>query len=426
MESAKLFEAFLQLKTITTDTRNIPTASIFFALKGEHFNGNHFAQDALEKGASLVVVDEQQHFEDDRIVYVENVLRALQNLAREYREYLKIPFVGLTGSNGKTTTKELIASVLQQKYKVHYTQGNLNNHIGVPLTILGIKPDAEIAVIEMGANHQKEIELLASIAQPDFGYITNFGHAHLEGFGGFEGVVKGKSELYDYLRNHHKKAVVNSEDPIQKEKTQGIDTITFACNTTADYQIKLLETTNDLLAVNFEDLTIQSNLTGEYNWSNLAAAISFGKIFEVENERIKKGIENYHPNNHRSQLIKKERYTILMDAYNANPSSMEASLNNFSKFNGSKTVILGDMFELGEESLENHKKIAKLAIDLNVDEIFLVGSYFKMLSFEDEKIKQFSTRLELENYLSQKPIETQYILIKGSHGMRLDLLENIV
>lgn len=424
MHSSQLFTEFLKLKSVTTDTRNIPNQSIFFALKGENFNGNKFALEALEKGASWAVVDEDLEFNDDRILKVNNVLETLQQLAKTYREHLKIPFIGLTGSNGKTTSKELIAAVLQQKFKVHYTFGNLNNHIGVPLTILGIKDVAEIAVIEMGANHQKEIEFLASIAQPDYGYITNFGHAHLEGFGGFEGVIKGKSELYDYLRNNSKKVLVNFDDAIQVEQSKNMDQITFSKTKTADYQIELLTSNDALLKVKFENEEIQSHLTGDYNWSNLAAAISFGKIFGLTISDIKTGIENYIPSNHRSQLIQKENYTILMDAYNANPSSMEASLNNFKKLEGTKTVILGDMFELGDESHQNHQKIAQLAIDNGMDNIYLIGKNFNQININSPKIFKFLDRNALTKYLNEHPIKTRNILIKGSHGMRLDLLES--
>ncbi|MDK7674921.1 UDP-N-acetylmuramoyl-tripeptide--D-alanyl-D-alanine ligase [Weeksella virosa] len=427
MKTELLFKHFLRHRLVTTDTRKITQNAIFFALKGEKFNGNLFAKEALDKGASIVVVDEPQNLQDDRIILVKNGLESLQALARAYRSTLRIPVIGLTGSNGKTTSKELIAAVLQEKFQVHYTQGNLNNHIGVPLTLLSIPENAQIAVIEMGANHLKEIELLSSIAQPDLGYVTNFGHAHLEGFGGFEGVVKGKSELYNFLYEHHKTVLINADDPLQLQQAKAVESqISFSKNesTQATYCIELKENVNNKIQVVVEDVVIRSNLTGNYNWSNVAAAISFGKHFGLSPKEIKNGIENYYPANHRSQLIQKDKYTLLMDAYNANPSSMEASLNNFSTFDGSKTVILGDMFELGESSKVNHQKIAQLTKDLGFEKIYLVGNNFSKIEGDFSDIQFFEDRDSLVNYLKKHPIETKNILIKGSHGMRLDLLEN--
>ncbi|MGL5234668.1 MAG: UDP-N-acetylmuramoyl-tripeptide--D-alanyl-D-alanine ligase, partial [Empedobacter falsenii] len=356
---------------------------------------------------------------------VNDALEALQDLAKTYRNYLKIPFIGLTGSNGKTTTKELISAVLKEKFKTHYTFGNLNNHIGVPLTILSIPENTEIAVIEMGANHQKEIELLASISQPDYGYITNFGKAHLEGFGGIEGVIKGKSELYDFLRANNRTAFVNFNDPIQVEKTKDINRITFSDQHNADVQIELIENETEYLAVKYQDLKIQSHLTGNYNFSNISCAIAIGQHFGINAKTIQQGIENYFPSNNRSQIINKENYKIVMDAYNANPSSMEASLNNFAKFEGSKTIIIGDMFELGEESKSEHQRILDLAESLDFDQIFILGHNFGETITNNPKVQKFENRVAFEECLKENPIKTQNILIKGSHGMRLDLLENI-
>ncbi|MEG0529573.1 MAG: UDP-N-acetylmuramoyl-tripeptide--D-alanyl-D-alanine ligase, partial [Bacilli bacterium] len=287
MTTAELFEQFLKSKTVTTDTRNISKDCIFFALKGANFNGNTFAQEAINQGARIAIVDEAE-FENqtNNIFLVDDALKTLQDLAKTYRNYLKIPFIGLTGSNGKTTTKELISAVLKEKFRTHYTFGNLNNHIGVPLTILSIPENTEIAVIEMGANHQKEIELLASISQPDFGYITNFGKAHLEGFGGFEGVIKGKSELYDYLKSANKIAFINANDPIQVEKTIDIKQITFSDQNNADYQIELLENKQEYLAVKYQNLDIQSHLTGNYNFSNISCAIAIGSYFGIDSDLI--------------------------------------------------------------------------------------------------------------------------------------------
>ncbi|MCA4810227.1 UDP-N-acetylmuramoyl-tripeptide--D-alanyl-D-alanine ligase [Empedobacter stercoris] len=424
MNTAEIFEQFLKSKNVTTDTRNISKDCIFFALKGANFNGNTFAQEAINQGAMLAIVDEKE-YENNNIFLVHNALETLQDLARMYRKYLQIPFIGLTGSNGKTTTKELISAVLKEKFKTHYTFGNLNNHIGVPLTILSIPEDTEIAVIEMGANHQKEIELLASISQPDFGYITNFGKAHLEGFGGIEGVIKGKSELYDFLRANKKTAFVNYNDPIQVEKTADINRITFSDQNNTDVQIELIENKTEYLAVKYKNLDIHSHLTGNYNFSNISCAIAIGQHFGIDAESIKNGIENYFPSNNRSQIINKENYKIVMDAYNANPSSMEASLNNFVKFKGSKTIIIGDMFELGDEAKTEHQRVLDLAEHLNFDQIFILGHHFSETITTNPNVKKFEDRKAFEKYLIDNPIKTKNILIKGSHGMRLDLLENI-
>ncbi|MCA4777054.1 UDP-N-acetylmuramoyl-tripeptide--D-alanyl-D-alanine ligase [Empedobacter stercoris] len=424
MNTAEIFEQFLKSKNVTTDTRNISKDCIFFALKGANFNGNTFAQEAINQGAMLAIVDEKE-YENNNIFLVHNALETLQDLARMYRKYLQIPFIGLTGSNGKTTTKELISAVLKEKFKTHYTFGNLNNHIGVPLTILSIPEDTEIAVIEMGANHQKEIELLASISQPDFGYITNFGKAHLEGFGGIEGVIKGKSELYDFLRANKKTAFVNYNDPIQVEKTADINRISFSDQNNTDVQIELIENKTEYLAVKYKNLDIHSHLTGNYNFSNISCAIAIGQYFGIDAESIKNGIENYFPSNNRSQIINKENYKIVMDAYNANPSSMEASLNNFVKFEGSKTIIIGDMFELGDEAKTEHQRVLDLAERLNFDQIFILGHHFSETITTNPNVKKFEDRKAFEKYLIDNPIKTKNILIKGSHGMRLDLLENI-
>lgn len=424
MSIEELFKQFLISKEITTDTRKISKNCIFFALKGDNFNGNTFAQTAIDQGASLAIVDEKE-FENtsSNIHYVNNSLETLQELAKLYRKYLKIPFIGLTGSNGKTTTKELISAVLKEKFRTHFTFGNLNNHIGVPLTILSIPENTEIAVIEMGANHQNEIELLASIAQPDYGYITNFGKAHLEGFGGFEGVIKGKSELYNFLRENNKTAFVNFNDPIQVEKTNDITRITFSDSDNTDYKIQLIKNNQEYLSVSCLDHKIQSHLTGDYNFSNISCAIAIGLHFGIEIDLIKQGIENYYPTNNRSQIIKKDDLKIIMDAYNANPSSMEVALKNFSKFEGSKSIIIGDMFELGEESKKEHQRILDLAEELNFDKIFILGKNFKETIPQKENVLKFDNREDFESFLQKNSLETKNILIKGSHGMRLDMID---
>lgn len=423
MSIEELFKQFLISKEITTDTRKITKNCIFFALKGENFNGNTFAKAAIDQGASIAIVDEKE-FENisSNIFYVNNSLETLQELARSYRNHLNIPFIGLTGSNGKTTTKELISVVLKEKFRTHFTYGNLNNHIGVPLTILSIPENTEIAVIEMGANHQKEIELLASISQPDYGYITNFGKAHLEGFGGFEGVIKGKSELYNFLRENNKTAFVNFKDPIQVEKTNDIKRITFSDEENTDYKIELIKNNQEFLSVSCLDQEIQSNLTGDYNFSNISCAITIGLHFGIKIDSIKHGIENYYPTNNRSQIIKKDNIKIIMDAYNANPSSMEVALKNFSKFEGSKSIIIGDMFELGEESKKEHQKILNLAEELNFNKIFILGKNFNETITNNKNVLKFDNRTDFESFLLNNPLKTDNILIKGSHGMRLDLI----
>lgn len=337
-------------------------------------------------------------------------------MALFHRRQLQIPIIGLTGSNGKTTTKELISSVLARKYKTQYTFGNLNNHIGVPLTLLSIMKEHEIAVIEMGANHQKEIELLCSLAEPNIGYITNFGKAHLEGFGGFEGVIKGKSELYDYLKENSQTILVNEANEIQREKTKNYSKkITFGADDSQYYFEKFVE--NNLVGITYKGQKIQSNLTGDYNFTNICAAVSLGLYFDIDFEEIKAAIENYKPTNMRSQVVEKNGKTLVLDTYNANPSSMALSLNNFSQFTGSKTVIIGDMLELGEESVTEHQKIWELAQSLNLDEIITVGSIFKQVNPSE---KSFKNTDELIEYLKQNPIKNKNILLKGSRGIALE------
>ena len=305
---------------------------------------------------------------------------------------------------------------MARKYKTQYTFGNLNNHIGVPLTLLSITKEHEIAVIEMGANHQKEIELLCSLAEPNIGYITNFGKAHLEGFGGFEGVIKGKSELYDYLKENSQTILVNEADEIQREKTKNYSKkITFGADDSQYYFEKFVE--NNLVGIIYKGQKIQSNLTGDYNFTNICAAVSLGLHFDIDFEEIKSAIENYKPTNMRSQVVEKNGKTLVLDTYNANPSSMALSLNNFSQFTGSKTVIIGDMLELGEESVTEHQKIWELAQSLNLDEIITVGSIFKQVNPSE---KSFKNTDELIEYLKQNPIKNKNILLKGSRGVALE------
>ncbi len=424
MNIEKLYALYLRSQNVSTDTRNISMKSIFFALKGNNFNGNQFAEMAIKSGALFAVVDEPEFADEDQdIYYVEDTLNALQKLAQFHREKLNIPIIALTGSNGKTTTKELITAVLGKRYNVASTVGNLNNHIGVPLTLLSIHPNHEIAVVEMGANHQMEIDFLSQIAQPDFGYITNFGKAHLEGFGGEEGVVKGKSELYDYLRKNDKTVFVNCDDEKQVELTQDMRKITFGTNPKSEYPFSYSKTLNGFCPeIIYESTHIASQLAGEYNQSNLAAAIAIGLKFEVPVEDIKAAIEEYVPDNNRSQIIMRKEQKIIMDAYNANPSSMQAALHNFNKIEGEKAVILGDMFELGEASEKEHKIIADLAQELDFQSIYLIGKFFHQISVSNKNVKSFMSREEAENYFSKNPVLENQLLIKGSRGMALEKL----
>ncbi|QBO58700.1 UDP-N-acetylmuramoyl-tripeptide--D-alanyl-D-alanine ligase [Chryseobacterium salivictor] len=417
MNAISFYPVFLKCAKVTIDTRNIEQNDVFFAFSGSTFNAAKLAENAIDKGALAVIV-EQKEFENEKrnIFYVPSTLKFLQDLAKHHRNQLEIPVIGLTGSNGKTTTKEIIHAVLSQKYNVQYTFGNLNNHIGVPLTLLSIKPEHEIAVIEMGANHQKEIELLCDLAQPNYGYITNFGKAHLEGFGGFEGVIKGKSELYDYLENQSQTILVNENDPIQLEKTEGYQPkITFGAET-SDYQFQQVSKDNSVGLIYGGNQAI-SKLTGNYNFTNLCAAASLGLHFDLHFDQIKNAIENYLPTNMRSQVVEKNGKIFVLDTYNANPSSMSESLKNFNNFNGSKTIIIGDMLELGEESETEHQAILDLARSLNFDEIITVGNEFKNVN---QLSKSYQDAKELSEYLKINTIESKNILLKASRGVALE------
>jgi len=420
MNLEQLHTLFLQHPQITTDTRKIKKDSIFFALKGPNFNGNAFATEALQKGAAFAVIDEEAFLNGERTILVDDVLATLQELATFHRNYCKATVISLTGSNGKTTTKELIFSVLSKKYKTIATQGNLNNHIGVPLTLLTIQESTEMAIVEMGANHQKEIEELSNISQPDFGYITNFGKAHLEGFGGVEGVIKGKSELYDYLLANDRHVFLNGDDPIQKNKLSGyIKKIGFSQEDKDFYQIKSLGA-NPFVKLAFENLEINTQLTGAYNFPNCAIAVLIGKYFNVPHEEIQEALESYVPDNNRSQILKHQEHTILLDAYNANPTSMEAALESFAKMEAiEKIVFLGDMFELGEDALKEHQYIAEVAKSLNFKNVYLVGENFNAVTTDYKTFPSFEA---LKNCLELSTINPATILIKGSRGMAMERL----
>lgn len=417
MNIEQFYPLFLKAQKATIDSRKISKDDVFFAFSGDNFNAASLAQKAINDGALAVIVEDKA-FENviKNIFYVSSTLQFLQNLAVHHRNQLKIPVIGLTGSNGKTTTKEIIHAVLSKKFNVQYTYGNLNNHIGVPLTILSVKAEHEMAVIEMGANHQKEIELLCSLAKPNFGYITNFGKAHLEGFGGFEGVIKGKSELYDYLKSEKQTILVNENDQIQVEKTADYQSsITFG-KRTSDYFFEIFSNEH-FVGLDYQNIRALSQLTGDYNFTNLCAAAALGLHFGVSMDQIKEAIEGYTPTNMRSQIVKKDEKTLVLDTYNANPSSMSASLHNFITFEGAKTIVIGDMLELGEESVAEHINILKIAHDLGFNEIITVGKYFKAVN---DSPKSFESTAELTEYLRSNKIQSENVLLKASRGISLE------
>ncbi|WP_394760250.1 UDP-N-acetylmuramoyl-tripeptide--D-alanyl-D-alanine ligase [Flavobacterium sp.] len=421
MKIEELYQCFLQCTTVSTDTRKIEANSLFVALKGDNFDANTFAQEALEKGASFVIIDNKQYYTNkDKMILVSDSLKTLQELAKYHRQQLGLPIISLTGSNGKTTTKELINVVLAKKYNTKATIGNLNNHIGVPLTLLSFNEDTDIGIVEMGANHQKEIELLCSIAEPDYGYITNFGKAHLEGFGGIEGVIIGKSELYNYLEENKKMVFVNLDDEIQKNKTNQITRYTFSQKEKSDVKIDSVSA-NPMVKIGVNDLEIQSHLIGLYNANNINAAITIGKFFNISDIEIKNAIENYIPTNNRSQLIEKNSNTIILDAYNANPSSMSAAILNLIQLEGKqKIAVLGDMFELGNESLIEHKKIIELLQNETQIETYFVGHDFFANKLDATNLHFFETYDEFAKVFKEKKITSKTILIKGSRGMALE------
>ncbi|WP_339889288.1 UDP-N-acetylmuramoyl-tripeptide--D-alanyl-D-alanine ligase [uncultured Flavobacterium sp.] len=421
MEINTIYSKFLECSSVSTDTRKIDNNSLFVALKGENFDANTFVKEALNKGAKYVIIDNKDFYIDERTILVNDSLKTLQELANFHRKELKLPIIGLTGSNGKTTTKELINVVLSKKYKTIATIGNLNNHIGVPLTLLRLTNETEIGIIEMGANHQKEIEFLCSIAEPDFGYITNFGKAHLEGFGGIEGVIKGKSEMYTYLNENKKTVFVNLDDNIQEERTKGINRFTFSQNNPkADVFISSVDA-NPMVNIKYNVVSIQSNLIGIYNANNINAAISIGKYFKIDDIATKEAIENYIPENNRSQMIQKNSNEIIMDAYNANPSSMTVALENFFQLTKTpKIAILGDMFELGDESFEEHQKIVELVSNHSEVEVNFIGKHFYKTKKESKHIHFFEDFDSFSNTLKGKNFKNSLLLIKGSRGMALE------
>ena len=418
-----LYRIYLEHPLIQTDSRKVSEGELFFALKGEHFNGNLFAKQSLEKGAAYAIVDEPQ--EDgigaDRIIRVDNVLETLQMLAGYHRLQFKIPFLAITGSNGKTTTKELIHAVLSTRYKTYTTEGNLNNHIGIPLTILKVKPDAQLAVIEMGANHQKEIEGYCRYALPTHGIITNAGKAHLEGFGGIEGVRKGKGELFDFLRANHGTAFVMQDYDYLREMSKGIERIITYGTGDADVTGSIIRS-EPFLSVKVSKgipiSRIDTSLVGLYNLPNVLAAVTVGAYFKVNAKDIRTAIEGYKPSNSRSQLIGLGTNKIILDAYNANPSSMKAAIENFARIRGGKKILLlGGMAELGKESVEEHRQIVELIKKYDWADVILVGGDFQKL---DHPFRRFENAAQAGQWFRQQPFRDAYFLVKGSRSMQME------
>ena len=416
-----LYQIFLAHPSIQTDTRKLQNGDLFFALKGPNFNGNLFALKALENGAAYAITDEPIDSNDARIIATENVLATLQQLAKYHREQFNIPFIAITGSNGKTTTKELVSSVLSAHYKTYTTQGNLNNHIGVPLTLLSIKKDAEMAVIEMGANHQKEIEGYCVYTQPTHGIITNCGKAHLEGFGGEEGVRKGKGELFDYIRTHNGSIFAFDDYAYLHSMASGIANESWYGTTAGTVAGNILQREPFIevaIAKGTSFTLLKTQLVGGYNLPNVLCAVAVGKYFNVPDEKIKAAIENYTPSNSRSQLIEKGTNKIILDAYNANPSSMKAAIENFAALHAeNKLLMLGGMMELGEESVQEHENIAALIKTYKWKDVVLVGGDFKKII---HPFHYFNNAAEAGEWFNMQHFENSYILIKGSRSMQME------
>jgi len=421
MDIASIHKLFLKCNSVAIDTRKIVPNALFIALKGENFDANTFALEALNRGASYVIIDNENYYIDSRTIVVQDSLIALQDLARFHRKYLNLPILALTGSNGKTTTKELIHVVLSKKYSTKATLGNLNNHIGVPLTLLSFNSATEIGIVEMGANHKKEIAFLCEIANPDYGYITNFGKAHLEGFGGVAGVIEGKSEMYQNIQANQKIAFINANDPIQVEKSKGLNTYSFGIHPSkVDVSISAIEA-NPFVSIKYHDFQIKTHLIGLYNANNISAAIAIGSYFSVEDVAIKEAIESYIPENNRSQLLTKNSNEILLDAYNANPSSMLVALQNFLQIEKSnKVIIIGDMFELGEESLAEHQSIINYLKSNESVECYFIGNDFYSNKIEQSNFKFYKDFNSFAEYLQTTKFSNSILLIKGSRGMALE------
>ncbi|MCC6835503.1 MAG: UDP-N-acetylmuramoyl-tripeptide--D-alanyl-D-alanine ligase [Cytophagales bacterium] len=423
MLTEQLYQRFLESGKISTDTRQIIPGSLFFALRGDKFNANEFAAQALEKGASYAVVDDIKYATGEKFLLVEDSLGALQALAKHHRSQLKIPVVGLTGSNGKTTSKELVLAVLSRKFKTYATKGNLNNHIGVPLTILSIDQSYEMAVVEMGANHLGEIALLCSIANPTHGFITNIGRAHIGTFGGFENIIRGKSELYQHLITHNGTVFINSQNKILANMAKRFKHPYFY-PAKGDYCYAGLVDADPFIRFKTEDEeVVQTQLMGVYNFENIAAALCIGKFFGVDSKEANKAVAEYVPGNMRSQIVKKGSNTIILDAYNANPSSMEAAIENLASMKAKKkVVIMGDMFELEEEAAKEHARIGELLKAKNFDAVYLCGSLMQSAKANFADAIYCEQKEELVELLKRSPITDATILVKASRGIGLETI----
>ncbi|MBL6677230.1 MAG: UDP-N-acetylmuramoyl-tripeptide--D-alanyl-D-alanine ligase [Flavobacteriaceae bacterium] len=423
MDTQKLYSLFNSCSGVSIDTRNIIKDEIYFSLKGENFDGNDFAMEAIEKGAKFSIVDDIEKKDiHDKIVYVENSLKALQDLSNYHRSLFDTKVIGITGSNGKTTTKNLIYSILSQKYNVVKTKGNLNNHIGVPLSLLDIKHDTDVAIIEMGANHIGEIKRLCEIAMPDIGLITNYGYAHLEGFGGFEGVIKGKTEIYEYLTENYGHFILNNDDNLQVENCKGDLAITFGSSKDSDFIFDYIKD-NLFLKLKIDGYEFNSNLYGDYNFSNLASSITIGKFLDLSNKEIQEGLNKFLNDSNRSEILIFDSNKIYLDAYNANPSSMLAAISNFENINTTnKVLILGDMFELGKYSDHEHQKIVDFVKNKDYSKVYLVGDNFSKCNTEGEYFFKFSNTDEIAQSDSFKSLKNMNILVKGSRGVKLEKL----
>lgn len=428
-----IYQRFLKHPIICTDTRKITEGCFFIALKGANFNGNTFAQKAIEMGAACALIDEVSFYEaNEKYILVDNCLQTLQDLATYHRTQLNLPVFAIVGSNGKTTTKELLYAVLSQQFKVHTTPGNLNNHIGLPLTLLMLDKSHEIAVIEMGANHVGENLLLCNIAKPNLGLVTNNGKDHLEGFGDIEGVKKSNKELYDYLQGKNGIAFVNQHDLELIEMSSELSQkYTYAANykgneVNAQFQYLAMQLQPHIQFALSTDTKVESVLSGSYNFDNIVAAVAVGKYFKMSDEAIAAGIQAYKPSNLRSQLIEKTLNTIFLDAYNANPSSMELSIQNFMNMPGAnKLLILGDMFELGKYEAEEHQAIVNLcqSLQLNQEQVWLVGKAF---GNTQTSYKKFNDTAACRESLTSTPLQGAFVFLKGSRGMKLESLLEVI
>ena len=419
MKISELHKIFLKFPKVTTDSRNVFKNSLFFALKGENFNGNEYATDAIKKGCKYAIIDEEKYNLNEKYILVDNVLETLQQLAVYHRETLNIPIIGITGSNGKTTSKELITACLSTELNTAYTKGNYNNHIGVPLTLLEINYDHEIAIIEMGANHQGEIQFLSEIAKPNFGVITNIGKAHLEGFKDFEGVKKTKKELYDYIKKVNGLVFLNSDDDILNEISKELDLVKYGKS--GDVFGSLIDS-SVFCEVIYEKTIIKSQLIGDYQFYNIMLAIAIAKHFKVQDKSIFKAIKEYKPKNNRSQIINTNDNLIILDAYNANPSSMNNMILSFNKIKKeNKICVLGDMGELGKFSEKEHIDIIKLMQKLKIPTFYVGTEFCKVI-----KNDSFKSTEEFKEYLESEPIKNSTVLIKGSRSQKLEKLLDLL